>query len=81
MFYNRLVNIDEDYFITVYNKNEESIVKSIMDKISFFYKQFGFDINLKINFDKEVCDELKMKKKNTTWSGETETNQTWRFCI
>ena len=49
------------------------------------YEQYCHDVGFKpvkkINFDKEVCDELKMKKKNTTWSGETETNQTWRFCI
>ena len=70
MFYNRLVNIDDDYFITVYNKNEESIVKSIMDKISFFYKQFGFDINLKINFDKKTALKIKEEIKNDTVDDE-----------
>ena len=49
------------------------------------YEQYCHDVGFKpvkkINFDKEVCDELKMKKKNTTWTGEEKTNQTWRFCI
>lgn len=43
--------------------------------------EVGFKASKKINFDKELCEELQMKKKNTTYSGEEETNQTWRFCI
>ena len=45
-----------------------------------FCREVGFKPVKKLNFDKEVCEELKMGKKNTTWSGESETNQTWRFC-
>lgn len=39
----------------------------------------GFKPLKKIKFDREVCEELKMQKRNTTWKGEAELNQTWRF--
>ena len=39
----------------------------------------GFKALKKVKFDRDICDELKMSKKNTTWKEEKEVNQTWRF--
>ena len=47
------------------------------------YEQFcrdtGFKPLKKVNFDKEICEEFKMFKRNTTWKEEKEINQCWRF--
>ena len=47
------------------------------------YEQYcrdtGFKPLKKVNFDKEICDEFKMYKRNTTWKEEKEVNQCWRF--
>ena len=49
------------------------------------YEQYcrdtGFKPLKKVNFDREICDELKMHKKNSTWKEDEKTNQCWRFCI
>lgn len=39
----------------------------------------GFKKLKKVNFDKEICDEFKMTKANTTFAGENDRNQTWRY--
>lgn len=39
----------------------------------------GFKPLKKVNFDREVCEELRMDKRNTTWKEEKEMNQCWRF--
>lgn len=39
----------------------------------------GFKALKKVGFDKEVCEELNMNKRNTTWKEEKEINQCWRF--
>lgn len=47
------------------------------------YEQYcrdtGFKALKKINFDKEVCEEFKMQKKNTINSKKDDKNQCWRF--
>lgn len=47
------------------------------------YEQYchdtGFKPLKKVNFDREICDEFKMEKRNTTWKEESEINQCWRF--
>lgn len=47
------------------------------------YEQYcrdtGFKPLKKVNFDKELCDTLKMVKRNTTWKEEKEVNQCWRY--
>lgn len=44
-----------------------------------YCKSVGFKPVKKINFDKEICKELKLTKKNTTWIQDPEVNQTWRY--
>lgn len=44
-----------------------------------YCRETGFKPLKKVNFDKEVCEELKMYKRNTTWNKEQEINQCWRF--
>lgn len=39
----------------------------------------GFKPLKKVNFDREICEEFKFVKRNTTWVGETSTNQCWRY--
>lgn len=39
----------------------------------------GFKPIKKVKFDREICEELGMSKRNTTWKEEKEINQTWRF--
>lgn len=47
------------------------------------YKQYCYDTGFKtlkkVNFDKEICEEYKMMKKNTTYNKGNEQNQCWRF--
>lgn len=47
------------------------------------YEQYcddtGFKKLKKVNFDKEICEELKMRKLNTTYTRGENQNQTWRF--
>lgn len=51
------------------------------------YKQYCLDVGFKcmkkVNFDREIQNELKMHKKNTTSTVEVggTTNQTWRFTL
>lgn len=44
-----------------------------------YCKDTGFKPLKKVNFDRELCDELQMCKRNTTWKEEKEMNQCWRF--
>lgn len=44
-----------------------------------YCRDTGFKPLKKVKFDREVCEELKMQKRNTTWKGDAELNQTWRF--
>ena len=39
----------------------------------------GFKPLKKVGFDKEICEELDMVKRNTTWKKESVVNQCWRF--
>lgn len=41
----------------------------------------GFRPLKKVNFDREICDELRMYKRNTTWKEDVENNQCWRFTL
>ena len=49
------------------------------------YKQYcmdtGFKCLKKVNFDKEICEEYKMMKKNTTYNKGPNQNQCWRFVL
>lgn len=49
------------------------------------YKQYcmdtGFKTLKKVNFDKEICEEYKMVKKNTTYNKGPNQNQCWRFVL
>lgn len=49
------------------------------------YEQYcrdtGFKPLKKVNFDREICDEYKMEKRNTTWNKGTNQNQCWRFVL
>lgn len=44
-----------------------------------YCKDTGFKPLKKVNFDKEICDEYKMNKANTTWNQGENRNQCWRF--
>lgn len=44
-----------------------------------YCRDTGFKPLKKVKFDKEVCEELRMSKRNTTWKGDAELNQCWRF--
>ena len=44
-----------------------------------YCRDTGFKPLKKVKFDREICEELKMSKKNTTWKEEKEINQCWRF--
>lgn len=44
-----------------------------------FCKDTGFKALKKVNFDRELCDELNMIKKNTTHTKGNNQNQCWRF--
>ena len=44
-----------------------------------YCKDTGFKPLKKVNFDKEICDEYKMMKANTTWNQGENRNQCWRF--
>ena len=44
-----------------------------------YCKDTGFKALKKVNFDKEICDEYKMNKANTTWNQGENRNQCWRF--
>lgn len=44
-----------------------------------YCKDTGFKPLKKVNFDKELCEELKMTKRNTTWKEDKNNNQCWRF--
>ena len=39
----------------------------------------GFKPLKKVNFDREICDEYKLEKRNTTWNKGVNQNQCWRF--
>ena len=47
------------------------------------YKQYcmdtGFKALKKVHFDKEIMEEFKLNKANTTWKEENEINQAWRY--
>lgn len=47
------------------------------------YEQYcrdtGFKPLKKVNFDKEICEEYKLDKRNTTWNQGKNQNQCWRF--
>ena len=47
------------------------------------YKQYcldtGFKPLKKVHFDKELMDEMRLDKANTTWKEENNSNQTWRY--
>jgi putative DNA primase/helicase len=49
------------------------------------YKQYcmdtGFRTLKKVNFDKEICEEYKMVKKNTTYNKGNNQNQCWRYVL
>ena len=49
------------------------------------YKQYcmdtGFKTLKKVNFDKEICEEYKMVKKNTTYNKGPNQNQCWRYVL
>jgi putative DNA primase/helicase len=46
------------------------------------YEQFCYDTGFKplkkVKFDREICEEYKLEKKNTTWNKDN-YNQCWRF--
>lgn len=44
-----------------------------------YCKDTGFKPLKKVNFDKELCDEFKLDKRNTTWNKGNNQNQCWRF--
>ena len=44
-----------------------------------YCKECGFKVMKKVNFDKELCDEFKLEKRNTTYKNDPAVNQCWRF--
>ena len=70
-------------FLRDCNYNRERLdhkpCSEIYDTYDLYCKQTGFKPLKKVNFDKELCDELKMTKRNTTWKEEKEVNQCWRY--
>ena len=61
MFYDRLVRVEDEYFIEVYNKSEENLLKKKIDTINELYKQFGFSLIINIRTNKEKEKEVKEK--------------------
>ena len=70
-------------FMSDFNYDKKSINHKPCMEMFVQYEQYcrdtGFKPLKKVNFDKEICDEFKMQKKNTTWKEEKELNQCWRF--
>ncbi len=58
MFLDRLVRVEDDYFIEVYNKNEESLISKKLGKINELFKQYGFDIEIKLRINEEANKEI-----------------------
>lgn len=69
MFYDRLVNKDNNFFIEVYNKQEHNIMDSLIDKINKYLEDFGFSNKLSIienkEKSKEIIDEISKDKEFT----------------
>ena len=61
MFLDRLVRVENEYLIEVYNKNEELLINKKIDLINKYFKDFGFSktISIKYNYD----NSLKIKEE------------------
>lgn len=72
-------------FLRDFNYNKKKLDHRPCMEVFVEYEQYcrdtGFKPLKKVNFDREVCDELKMHKKNSTWKEDEKTNQCWRFCL
>ena len=70
-------------FLRDFNYTKERLDHRPCMDVFVEYEQYcrdtGFKPLKKVNFDKELCDELKMSKRNTTWREEKQINQCWRF--
>lgn len=70
-------------FLRDFNYTKERLDHRPCMDVFVEYEQYcrdtGFKPLKKVNFDKELCDELKMNKRNTTWKEEKQINQCWRF--
>lgn len=70
-------------FLRDFNYTKERLDHRPCMDVFVEYEQYcrdtGFKPLKKVNFDKELCDELKMNKRNTTWREEKQINQCWRF--
>ena len=61
MFLDRLVRVEDEYLIEVYNKNEELLINKKIDLINKYFKDFGFSkaLSIKYNYD----NSLKIKEE------------------
>lgn len=70
-------------FAQDFNYNKKSLDHKPCMELFKEYEQYcrdtGFKPLKKVNFDKELCDEFKMSKRNTTWNKGNNQNQCWRF--
>ena len=70
-------------FLKDFNYNKKNLdhrpCRELFDEYFQYCKDVGFKPLKKVNFDREICEELKMNKVNTTWREEAKTNQCWRF--
>lgn len=59
MFCDRLVRIEDDFFIEVYNKAEEITINKKLDCINNYFKKFGFKTTIKVKLDLEKGSLIK----------------------
>lgn len=71
-------------FLYDMNYDRNTLMKKPCMVVYKEFEQYCRDVGMKVckktNFDAEICNELKMKKKNTTNMPAGDNNQTWRYC-
>ncbi len=53
IFCDRLIKIENDYFIEIYNKAEENLINKKLELINKLFKDYGFNIDIKLELNKE----------------------------
>lgn len=70
-------------FIRDFSYNQDKLDHRPCMDLYVEYKQYcmdsGFKVMKKVNFDRDIQKEMKLHKRNTTWTQGNNQNQCWRF--